>query len=67
LFDVRRIETILLQDIAQREYRLPLEPQASDYEDWPQYRQGAVTPEPDLKLYAPDQKKDDDKEKDDAS
>jgi hypothetical protein len=67
LFDVRRIETILLQDIAQREYRLPLEPQASDYEDWPQYRQGAVTPEPDLKLYAPDQKKNDDKEKDDAS
>ena len=43
LFDVRRIETILLQDIAQREYRLALEPQASDYEDWPQYRQGAVT------------------------
>jgi hypothetical protein len=67
LFDVRRIETILLQDIAQREYRLALEPQASDYEDWPQYRQGAVTPEPDLKLYAPDQEKHDDKEKADAS
>jgi hypothetical protein len=31
LFDVRRIETILLQDIAEREYRLPLEPQAGDY------------------------------------
>ena len=67
LFDVRRIETILLQDIAEREYRLPLEPQTEDYEDWPQYRQGAVTPEPDLKLYAPDQDKQDDKEKDDAS
>ena len=66
LFDVRRIETILLQDIAQREYRLPLEPKAEDYEDWPQYRQGAVTPEPDLKLYALEQQKDDDKEKDDA-
>jgi transposase len=59
LFDVRRIETILLQDIAEREYRLVLEPQASDYEDWPQYCQGAVTPEPDLKLYAPDKGKDD--------
>jgi transposase len=66
LFDVRRIESILLQDIAEREYRLPLEPKAEDYEDWPQYRQGAVTPEPDLKLYAPDQQKDDEKEKDDA-
>ena len=66
LFDVRRIETILLQDIAQREYRLPLESQASDYEDWPQYRQGAVTPEPDLKLYAPNQEKHNDKEKNDA-
>ncbi len=59
LFDVRRIETILLQDIAEREYRLPLEPKAEHYEDWPQYRQGAVTPEPDLKLYAPDKEKDD--------
>ena len=67
LFDVSRLETILLQDIAEREYRLPLEPQAEDYEDWPQYRQGAVTPEPDLKLYAPDQEKQDDNEKDDAS
>jgi len=66
LFDVRRIETILLQDIAEREYRLPLEPRAEDYQDWPQYRQGAVTPEPDLKLYAPDQEKDDEKEKNDA-
>lgn len=74
LFDVRRIETILLQDIAQREYRLPLEPRAQDYQDWPQYRQGALTPEPDLKLYAPDQEQDKnkntdtdtDKEQDDA-
>ena len=66
LFDVRRIETILLQDIAQREYRLPLEPRAEDYQDWPQYRQGAVTPEPDLKLYAPDKEKHNDKEKNDA-
>ena len=66
LFDVRRIETILLQDIAQREYRLPLEPKAEDYEHWPQYRQGAVTPESDLNLYAPDKEKDGKKEKEDA-
>jgi hypothetical protein len=65
LFDVRRIETILLQDIAEREYRLPLELKAEDYQDWPQYRQGAVTPEPDLKAYASD--KDDDKKNGDAS
>ena len=77
LFDVRRIETILLHDIAQRQYRLPLEPTAADFQDWPQYRQGALTPEPDLKRYAPDQQKEPDtltdstkptdKEKDDAS
>jgi transposase len=67
LFDVRRIETILLQDIAEREYRLPLELKAEDYQDWPQYRQGAVTPEPDLKAYASDKDKDDDKKNGDAS
>jgi hypothetical protein len=33
LFDVRRIEPILLQDIAEREYRLPLELKAEDYQD----------------------------------
>ena len=67
LFDVRRIETIVLQDIAEREYRLPLEPKVEDYEDWPQYRQGAVTPEPDLKAYACDKDNDDDKKTGDAS
>ena len=60
LFDVGRMETILLQDIAQREYRLPLGTKHEDYEDWPQYRQGAVTPEADLKLYVPDKEQDDD-------
>jgi transposase len=52
LFDVGRIEAVILQDIAQREYRLPLGPEHEDYEDWPQYRRGAVTPEPDLSKYA---------------
>jgi len=60
LFDAGRIEEIALQDIAQREYRLPLGPQAEDYESWPQYRQGAATPEPDLKSYAPEPPKQED-------
>lgn len=54
LFDVGRIEAVMLQDIAQREYRLPLDPGPEDYQNWPQYRQGASTPEPDLKSYAPE-------------
>ena len=53
LFDVSRIETILLQDIAARDYFLPLGSQPEDYEKWPQYQQGAATPEPDLKAYGP--------------
>lgn len=53
LFDVARIETILLQDIAARDYFLPLGSQPEDYEKWPQYQQGAATPEPDLKAYGP--------------
>ena len=44
LFDVQRIETILLQDIASRDYFLPLGETAQDYEKWPQYQQGAATP-----------------------
>jgi len=54
LFDVNRIETILLQDVAQRDYQLPLGFEAQDCENNPQYRQGAATPEPDLKDYIPD-------------
>ena len=61
LFDVNRIETILLQDIAARDYFLPLGSQPEDYEAWPQYQQGAATPEPDLKNYAPEEEKKDDK------
>lgn len=53
LFDIDRIETILLQDIAQKDYQLPLGFEAQDLEDDPQYRQGAATPEPDLKDYLP--------------
>jgi transposase len=54
LFDVNRIETILLQDVAQKDYQLPLGFEAQDCQDNPQYRQGAATPEPDLKDYIPD-------------
>ena len=61
LFDVNRIETILLQDIAARDYFLPLDSQPEDYEAWPQYQQGATTPEPDLKNYAPEEEPPDDK------
>lgn len=53
LFDPNRIETILLQEIASRDYYLPLESVLEDYEKWPQYQQGSATPEPDLKAYAP--------------
>ena len=59
LFDVNRLETILLRDIAAHDYFLPLDSQPQDYEAWPQYRQGAATPEPDLKNYTPEEKTDD--------
>ena len=53
LFDVNRIETILLQDVAQRDYQLPLSFAAAGFETSPEYRQGAVAPETDLKDYFP--------------
>ncbi len=53
LFDVNRIETILLQDFAQNDYQLPLDFEAQDCQNNPQYLQGAATPEPDLKDYIP--------------
>ena len=59
LFDVARIETILLQDIATRDYYLPLGSAVEDYEKWPQYQAGAATAEPDLSAYAPKENDDD--------
>jgi hypothetical protein len=59
LFDIQRVETILLQDIASRDYFLPLGETAQDYEKWPQYQQGASTQEPDLSAYAPKENDDD--------
>lgn len=52
LFDVARVETILLQDIATRDYYLPLGTAVEDYEKSPQYQTGAATAEPDLSTYA---------------
>ncbi len=49
LFDVRRIETILLSDLAHQEYLLPMEPQ--EYEDSEGFRKGAGTPPSDLSQY----------------
>ena len=59
LFDANRIETVLLQDIAARDYFLPLTSEPEDYEKWPQYQQGAATPEPDLNAYSPKENPDD--------
>ena len=53
IFDINRVEKILLQDIAQKDFQLPLGFEAQDMSDDPQYRQGAATPEPDLKDYLP--------------
>jgi transposase len=49
LFDVARIEGILLQNLAHQEYLLPLEPQ--DYEDSPGFIKGAGTPPSDMSPY----------------
>lgn len=49
LFDVRRLEGVLLGDLARQEYLLPLEPQ--DYEDSAGFIKGAGTPPSDLSQY----------------
>jgi len=53
LFDVNRIETILLQDAAEKDYQLPLGFATQECENNPEYRKGAATPEPDLNDYIP--------------
>lgn len=49
LFDVGRIEKVLLTDLARREYLLPMEPQ--DYEGSAGFLKGAGTPPSDLSQY----------------
>jgi len=59
LFDVDRVETILLQDLAQRDYQLPLGFDAAGLETLPDYRRGAVAPETNLKDYIPPEEDED--------
>jgi hypothetical protein len=49
LYDVRRIEGILLGDLARQEYLLPMETQ--EYECSAEYQKGASAPASDLSLY----------------
>ena len=49
LFDVRRVEGILLADLAHQEYMLPMEPQ--DYEDGEGFIKGSGTPPSDMSQY----------------
>ncbi len=49
LFDVGRIEGVLLGDLARQDYLLPMEPQ--DYEDSAGFLKGAGTPPSDLSQY----------------
>ena len=49
LFDVRRVEAVLLANLAHQEYMLPVEPQ--DYEDSAGFIKGAGTPPSDLSQY----------------
>jgi transposase len=54
LFDVNRLETVLLQTIAQNDYQLPMGFTGDESLDVVEYQKGAVTPEPDLNNYIPD-------------
>jgi hypothetical protein len=50
LWDVRRIEGILLQNLAQDHFQLPLLP-AEDFEKNPEFEKGAATPPADLEAF----------------
>lgn len=49
LWEVRRIEAVLLQNLAQDHYQLPL--LAEEYESNPEFEKGAATPPPDLSVF----------------
>lgn len=53
LWDPGRIETIILQEAAQRDYLLPFGNENKDYEALAGYQEGAATPQPDLSRYLP--------------
>jgi len=54
IFDIRRVETMLLQTIAETDFQLPLGFDLHSSRNSPDYRCGAVTPEPNLNNYIPD-------------
>jgi hypothetical protein len=61
LYDVGRIEAIILGEMARQDYLLPMEPQ--DYETSAEFLKGASTPPSDLSQYGlegPDKEEDDD-------
>lgn len=62
LFDVGRIEAIILGDIARQDYLLPMEPQ--DYEGSPEYLKGEGTPPSDLSQYGLDEPRKEDEDND---
>ena len=51
LLDVHRVERILLQNLAQEEFLLPMG--SEDYEKNPEFQKGAVTPPVDLSAFPP--------------
>jgi len=59
LFDVGRIEAIIIADLAGQEYMLPMETQ--DYEDSPEFQKGAGTPPSDLSQYGLEDSPEEDK------
>ena len=56
VYDARRIEGILLQNIARQEYLIQVEPQ--EYEDSPEFKKGASTPASDMSCYGTEDKTD---------
>ncbi len=54
IFDIRRVETILLQSIAETDFQLPLGFDPRGCPESADYQRGAVTPEPNLNNYIPD-------------
>ena len=53
LWDVKRIESVLLQNLAQSHFQLPLIP-PEDFEKNPEFEKGAATPPPDLNAFKVD-------------
>ena len=63
LFDVGRIEAIILGELAQQDYLLPMEPQ--DYEGSAEFLKGASTPPSDMSQYGLGKPDDEEEQNDD--